>query len=121
MIEKETLTHGQIHISKGAPSSVLIKDEIDCDMTFTFELLEDAEHDRSVTKYRVIDPSKGIISITNPNQGRLHPESIIEIGTYKKQYRLFLDYVLAAQESGKDIYDDRKLDYYFYISLIAKK
>lgn len=118
---KDILQTGTIIISGTRTPSIVIPDEFDCDMTFYFKLLDDKEHKSSYTKYTVESPSTGIITITNPQMGVLRPSTSIEVGSYQKKYRLYINYILRAQEEGKDIFDERKLDYCFYISSLEKE
>lgn len=115
-MNKQTLQSGELIISQENSPSIVIKDPIDCDMTFTFKLVKDDNVNKSYTKYNVINREEAELLITNPTAGLVHPTSDIPVGTYQNKYKLYAYFSLAPQDADKDIYSDRKLDYSFIIT-----
>ncbi len=99
------------NIGKENPFKVLIEDPADCDMIFTFSLAEDKTETRSYTKYEAKDSGHGYITIYNIGQSANVTSSIpIEIGTYKKKYRLFVMFHIMAV--GKE---EHQIEVSFYL------
>lgn len=79
------------------PFKVLIEDPADCDMIFTFSIAEDKTETRSYTKYEASDSEHGYITIYNIGKGvNVTSGTPIEVGTYKKTYRLFVMFHIKA-------------------------
>ena len=86
---------GQVSIT--VPYNVIIEDPKDCDMVFTFKIDVDKEQVRSYTKYNPIDPGHGEIIVYNiKGANTISIPEPIEIGTYKKSYRLFTSFIIKV-------------------------
>lgn len=90
----------QITYEQGA--KILIEDPLDVDMSFSFRLSTDSSSEISYTRYNVIDPANGEIVIYNVGNARtITLKNPILVGTYKKEYKLYVNYVLIApRENG---------------------
>ncbi len=98
-------------IGKETPFKVLIEDPADCDMIFTFSLAEDKTETRSYTKYEAKDSGHGYITIYNIRQNaNVSSSTPIEIGTYKKKYRLFVMFHIMAIGM-----EEHQIDVNFYL------
>lgn len=99
----ELLKKFEYKISITKPIVVMLQDPEDVDMEFTIKLLKDAKEQNSVTKYNVHSPSKADIVIINAdNKHAYSPDKPIYLGTYKKQYKLFMKYVLKPETQDSE-------------------
>ncbi|MBS5876679.1 MAG: hypothetical protein KIC78_10985 [Prevotella sp.] len=90
------------NISIGSAVSIIIEDTIEGNITFNITLLQD-EKEKNVTRLQFIDEHTANVIIVNPSvTSNTMPIEPMEIGTYKKEYKLFMDYKLYRQYDGED-------------------
>ena len=90
-------------ISMNQNATILIEDSVDVDMTFVFKLAVDNENAHSYTRYNVIDNANGEIIIYNIGAARtVSLKEPMPVGTYKKEFRLYVNYVLYVATNKAD-------------------
>jgi len=95
----QPILQAAIVLSPTTPQRVLIPDEVEGDMTFTFQLCSDVTDPESYTKLNIIDDFHAEIQIYNANpQLSVRPTELISAGTYKRDYALYTTYELNREE-----------------------
>lgn len=90
------------NITIGSVVSIIVEDPIEGNITFNITLLQE-EGDRNVTRLQFIDEHTANVIIVNPSiTSNTTPIEPMEIGTYKNDYKLFMDYKLYRQYDGED-------------------
>jgi len=112
-METRILQTGTLQLTVNKGESVIIPDEVEGNMCFTFRFIGDNGHNNSYTQYNVIDKFNAEIVISSPNEKAIHPQSKFEVGTYQNTYKLFVDYLLEGKVDGRQ---DRTLKYVFIIN-----
>lgn len=87
-----------------------IKDDVEGDMDFVFKLEKRQEDKGSYTRYNVIDSHTGEIAISNVNINQSIALDNLRIGTYKKEYFLFVSFTITHSEDQKQMLNTK-----FYI------
>ena len=104
---KVQIAKGLQQISTDNPVSVVIPDEIEGDCTLVFKMVNDGNN-RSYTNIDCEDEHHATISITNASGNGVRSDRKILLGTYKKDYELYLSFVLFTEN------DKWLLEYVFY-------
>ncbi|MBO5181435.1 MAG: hypothetical protein J6B92_06065 [Paraprevotella sp.] len=82
--------------------SVIIEDPIEGNTTFNITLLHE-DGTKNITRFQFNDDHTADVKIVNPGSAsNVTPEEPMEIGTYKNDYKLFMDYKLYKQYNGED-------------------
>lgn len=90
------------NISFGSTVSVIIEDPIEGNMTFNVTLLQE-DGAKNVTRLQFINEHMANVTIVNPGStSNVMPTEPMEIGTYKNEYKLFMDYKLYKQYDDED-------------------
>lgn len=85
--------------------TVTIEDDIEGDVTFNVRIKQD-KTGNSQTYIHFKDEHHAIVEIINPNPAsNVMPSEPMEIGTYRNDYRLFMDYKLYKKYDGEDFRD----------------
>lgn len=89
-------------ISTKEPYVVVLPDSIEHDLTFTFHMREDKSRQDSYTNFHVLSPTAAEISIYNaPEKKRTFIIDDIHVGSYMKQYELFVNYILQRDSKER--------------------
>ena len=90
------------NISINSMVSIIIEDPIEGNMTFNITILQE-EGEKNVTRLQFINEHTANVMIVNPGvTSNVMPIEPMEIGTYKNDYKLFMDYKLYKQYNGED-------------------
>lgn len=90
------------NISFSSAVSVIIEDPIEGNITFKVTLLQE-EGAKNITRFQFNDDHTVDVTIVNPGTAaNVTPEEPMEIGTYNKDHKLFMDYKLYKQYDGED-------------------
>lgn len=82
--------------------TVTIEDDIEGDITFNVSIKSRQGCD-SHTDIDFVDEHSARVEIVNPNpSSSVIPKEPMEIGTYRKEYRLFMDYKLYKKYDNED-------------------
>lgn len=101
----EELVKHTAQISFEQNAIVLIEDSYDVDMTFVFKLARDETRSVSYTKYNVLDRSRGEIIIYNVGNAKtVSLKQPMLVGSYGKQYRLYVSFIVFAPENVMSSY-----------------
>lgn len=91
----QPLLRAVVMLSPSSAPRVVIPDDIEGDMTFSFKLYNDATDPESYTKMKIVDDFHAEIQIYNANpQLTVRPTHLISAGTYKNDYALYMAYEL---------------------------
>lgn len=113
----QPILQATIVLSPTSPQRVLITDDIEGDMTFTFQLCTDVTDRESYTKLNIIDDFHAEIQIYNaPAQESISPSQLINSGTYKRENALFMNYMLDKIEAD----GNRRCVVLFYIKPMSE-
>lgn len=81
--------------------NAIIKDEVEGDINLSIRLLQDANTYESFTKYVVENSHKAEIRIFNASNTQYVRTTVpILLGTYKRSYKLYLEYLLEPADAG---------------------
>ena len=98
IIKKEYLA-----LSYNTTASCILEDNIEGDMTFVFALVRRKGDNKSYTRYAAKNPHEVYIEISNVNKGKgVRLDEPIEVGTYQKDNRLFLSFVISKDNENGD-------------------
>lgn len=90
------------NISFDSVVSVIVEDPIQGNTTFNVTLLQE-DGANNVTRLQFLGDNTAKVTIVNPGStSNVTPEEPMEIGTYKNEYKLFMDYKLYKQYDGED-------------------
>lgn len=89
------------NINFGSVVSVIIEDPIEGNKTFNVTLLKE-EGTNNITRFQFNEDHTIDVKIVNPGLlSNITPEKPMEIGTYRKESKLFMDYKLYKQYDGE--------------------
>ena len=90
------------NITLGGTVSVIIEDPIEGNKLFNVSIAI-KEGGKSVTELNFKDEHTGFVTIINPNpDSNILPSNPMEVGTYKGDNKLFMDYKLYKQFAGEE-------------------
>lgn len=98
---KNLLRSVQGEITSNEPLVIVLPDNVEQDITFKFYLRNDPDKHDSYTSFSVVSPTEAEISIYNAPEAK--QTSVVEdipAGTYKKEYKLYVNYVLLSKTSN---------------------
>lgn len=87
-------------ITSNEPLVVVLPDNVEQDITFKFNLRHDPDKQSSYTTFTIISSTEAEISIYNaPEEKQTSVEEDIAAGTYKNEYKLYVNYSLLSDTS----------------------
>lgn len=105
----------ELPISPISPASVVLNDNVEGDMNFTFSLIKDKDDKGSYTRYNAIDAHTVRVEISNAYRDKtVYSTEPILVGTFNGTHNLYFKFVLTP---ANDI-DERVITVEF---LIEKK
>lgn len=89
-------------ISADTPFVVLVEDKAEGNMKFSFFLKKDAK-EHSYTTYQIINEYEANLIISNVRGNGVKSSKPIYVGTYMKEYMLFVSFVVFKDDSEWNI------------------